>query len=409
MVTIIENIGLLWGISPTLPARLQGAEMRSLGELRNCWLSIEDDHISGYGEGAPPAQADLHIDARGGTIIPAFCDSHTHIIFAGTREGEFEDKIRGLSYEEIARRGGGILNSAARVQKASEQELFEASSERLARMVADGTGSVEIKSGYGLTLEAELKMLRTAARLAESTPATVKTTFLCAHALPVEYRGRADEYIDMVCREWIPAVSAEGLAEFVDLFCEQGFFTPDHAARIMEAGAKHGLRAKIHANQLAVSGGVQAGVKGGALSVDHLESSGQAEIEALLGTATMPTLLPSAAFFLRAPYPPARQMIESGLGVALATDYNPGTSPSGYMPLVLTMATVGMRMLPEEALAAATINGAYAMGLTDRGTISVGARADLALLKPMNSIAYLPYSFGENCVQGMILGGKPIL
>lgn len=408
MVTAVENIGLLWGIAPTLPTRLVGAEMRSLGELRNCWLSIEDDHISGWGEGTPPA-ADLHINAAGGTVIPAFCDSHTHIIFAGTREREFEDKIRGLSYEEIARRGGGILNSAARVQQATEQELYEASAERLSRMVADGTGSVEIKSGYGLTLDAEMKMLRVAARLSESSPATIRTTFLCAHALPVEYRGRADQFVDTVCREWIPAVAAEGLAEFVDLFCEEGFFNTTHAAQIMEAGAKHGLRSKIHANQLAYSGGVQAGVRGGALSVDHLESSGQAEIEALLGTSTMPTLLPSAAFFLRAPYPPARQMIESGLGVALATDYNPGTSPSGYMPLVLTLATVGMRMLPEEALAAATINGAYAMGLNDRGTISVGARADIALLRPMESIAYLPYSFGENCVRGVILGGKTIV
>lgn len=408
MVTVVENIGLLWGIVPTLPTRLVGAEMRSLGELRNCWLSIEDDHISGWGEGTPPA-ADLHINAAGGTVIPAFCDSHTHIIFAGTREREFEDKIRGLSYEEIARRGGGILNSAARVQQATEQELYEASAERLSRMVADGTGSVEIKSGYGLTLDAEMKMLRVAARLSESSPATIRTTFLCAHALPVEYRGRADQFVDTVCREWIPAVAAEGLAEFVDLFCEEGFFNTTHAAQIMEAGAKHGLRSKIHANQLAFSGGVQAGVRGGALSVDHLESSGQAEIEALLGTSTMPTLLPSAAFFLRAPYPPARQMIESGLGVALATDYNPGTSPSGYMPLVLTLATVGMRMLPEEALAAATINGAYAMGLNDRGTISVGARADIALLRPMESIAYLPYSFGENCVRGVILGGKTIV
>lgn len=408
MVTVVENIGLLWGIAPTLPTRLVGAEMRSLGELRNCWLSIEDDHISGWGEGTPPA-ADLHINAAGGTVIPAFCDSHTHIIFAGTREREFEDKIRGLSYEEIARRGGGILNSAARVQQATEQELYEASAERLSRMVADGTGSVEIKSGYGLTLDAEMKMLRVAARLSESSPATIRTTFLCAHALPVEYRGRADQFVDTVCREWIPAVAAEGLAEFVDLFCEEGFFNTTHAAQIMEAGAKHGLRSKIHANQLAYSGGVQAGVRGGALSVDHLESSGQAEIEALLGTSTMPTLLPSAAFFLRAPYPPARQMIESGLGVALATDYNPGTSPSGYMPLVLTLATVGMRMLPEEALAAATINGAYAMGLNDRGTISVGARADIALLRPMESIAYLPYSFGENCVRGIILGGKTIV
>lgn len=408
MVTVVENIGLLWGIAPTLPTRLVGAEMRSLGEIRNCWLSIEDDHISGWGEGTPPA-ADLHINAAGGTVIPAFCDSHTHIIFAGTREREFEDKIRGLSYEEIARRGGGILNSAARVQQATEQELYEASAERLSRMVADGTGSVEIKSGYGLTLDAEMKMLRVAARLSESSPATIRTTFLCAHALPVEYRGRADQFVDTVCREWIPAVAAEGLAEFVDLFCEEGFFNTTHAAQIMEAGAKHGLRSKIHANQLAYSGGVQAGVRGGALSVDHLESSGQAEIEALLGTSTMPTLLPSAAFFLRAPYPPARQMIESGLGVALATDYNPGTSPSGYMPLVLTLATVGMRMLPEEALAAATINGAYAMGLNDRGTISVGARADLTLLKPMESIAYLPYSFGENCIRGVILGGKTIV
>lgn len=408
MVTVVENIGLLWGIAPTLPTRLVGAEMRSLGELRNCWLSIEDDHISGWGEGTPPA-ADLHINASGGTVIPAFCDSHTHIIFAGTREREFEDKIRGLSYEEIARRGGGILNSAARVQQATEQELYEASAERLSRMVADGTGSVEIKSGYGLTLDAEMKMLRVAARLSESSPATIRTTFLCAHALPVEYRGRADQFVDTVCREWIPAVAAEGLAEFVDLFCEEGFFNTTHAAQIMEAGAKHGLRSKIHANQLAYSGGVQAGVRGGALSVDHLESSGQAEIEALLGTSTMPTLLPSAAFFLRAPYPPARQMIESGLGVALATDYNPGTSPSGYMPLVLTLATVGMRMLPEEALAAATINGAYAMGFNDRGTISVGARADIALLRPMESIAYLPYSFGENCIRGVILGGKTIV
>ncbi len=407
MVTCLENIGLLWGITESEQPRLCGAEMSSLGELRGAWLRIKDGVIESYGVGTPPMEGvDRTIDLAGGAVIPAFCDSHTHLIFAGTREGEFEDKIRGLSYEEIARRGGGILNSAARLQRASEEELYAESRARLDRIISTGTASVEIKSGYGLSLDAEMKMLRVAARLSESSPATVRTTFLCAHALPMEYRGRGDDYIEMVTREWIPAVAAEGLADFVDIFCEEGFFTPDQAARVMECGARHGLRAKIHANQLAFSGGVQIGVRHGALSVDHLESSGSEEIDALLGSSTMPTLLPTAAYFLRAPYPPARQMIDRGLGVALASDFNPGTSPSGNMPLAISMACVNMRMLPQEALVAATINGAYAMGLSDRGTITVGRRADLALLRPMDSVAYLPYSFGENCVRATLIAGE---
>jgi len=338
--------------------------------------------------------------------MPAFCDSHTHLVYAGSREAEYVDKIKGLSYEEIARRGGGILNSARRLQLASEQELFDSAWLRLEEIQSLGTGAVEIKSGYGLTTESELKMLRVIRRLREESPITIKATFLGAHAVPAEYKGRQSDYVDLVINEMIPVVAGEGLADFIDVFCDKGFFTPQDTERILMAGIKHGLKPKIHANELDFSGGVQVGVKYDALSVDHLERSGEEEIQALLQSDTMPALLPGAALFLGLPYPPARQMIEAGLPVTLASDFNPGSSPSGNMQLVMSLGAILLRMLPEEIINAVTINGAYAMGVDDQlGSISKGKKANLFITKPIPSYAFLPYAYGSNKVEKVILNG----
>ena len=402
MRTLIKNIGLLAGIGDAL--RKEGAAMSQAGCLRDAWLLIEDGKIADYGcepSDEKPGEAALCgqqsrlldvIDASGGMVMPAFCDSHTHVVWAGSREQEFEDKIRGLSYAEIAARGGGILNSADRLHETSEDELFAQSMVRVREMMAKGTGAIEIKSGYGLSTEDELKMLRVVRRIGESVPAVVKATFLGAHAVP---RGMSKEdYVRKVCSEMIPAVAAEKLAEFVDVFCEEGFFSTEDTARILEAGAKYGLRVKLHANQLHVSGGVQVGVRHGALSVDHLERTGEAEIECLRGTSTMPTMLPGASFFLREPYGNAKGFIENGLGVALASDYNPGSSPSGDMRFVMALGCIQMRLTPEQAFNAVTLNSAYAMGVSDvAGSIARGKLANLIIAKPgfdtLGSIAYL--------------------
>mgnify|MGYP002623963011 CR=1 FL=1 len=402
MRTLIKNIGLLAGIGDAL--RKEGAAMSQAGCFRDAWLLIEDGKIADYGcepSDEKPGEAALCgqqsrlldvIDAAGGMVMPAFCDSHTHVVWAGSREQEFEDKIRGLSYAEIAARGGGILNSADRLHETSEDELFVQSMVRVREMMAKGTGAIEIKSGYGLSTEDELKMLRVVRRIGESVPAVVKATFLGAHAVP---RGMSKEdYVRKVCSEMIPAVAAEKLAEFVDVFCEEGFFSPEDTARILEAGAKYGLRVKLHANQLHVSGGVQVGVRHGALSVDHLERTGEAEIECLRGTSTMPTMLPGASFFLREPYGNAKGFIENGLGVALASDYNPGSSPSGDMRFVMALGCIQMRLTPEQAFNAVTLNSAYAMGVSDvAGSIARGKLANLIIAKPgfdtLGSIAYL--------------------
>lgn len=409
MKLLVKNIGILAGIDESGRERVTGADMKELRSVENAYLIAEGGNIAAYGkmEDMPQESFDETVDAAGGIVLPAFCDSHTHIVYAGSREGEFVDKINGLSYEEIARRGGGILNSADRLHLATEEELYEQALPRLREMLQSGTGSVEIKSGYGLSTADELKMLRVVRRLRESSPMTIRATFLGAHAVPRNYIGRQGEYVDLVCREMIPAVAAEGLADFIDVFCDRGFFTAEETSRMLECGAKYGMRPKIHANELAASGGIQTGVAHGALSVDHLEFTGEDEIAALLPSRTMPTLLPGAAFFLEMEYPPARRMIDAGLGVALATDYNPGSSPSGNMKLVLSIACIKMKMTPQEAVNAATLNGAYAMGIhATHGSVTVGKRADLLISKPVPSLAFLPYAYGSNLTAGMILGGR---
>lgn len=412
MRLLITNIARIVGIRPAGVERLCGAAMADLPELTDAWLLAEDGRIAAFGPMAElgDRQADQVVDAEGGTLFPSFCDSHTHLVYAGSREQEFLDKIEGLSYEEIARRGGGILNSADRLHEASEDELYAEAMERVREIVAMGTGCVEIKSGYGLTTEDELKMLRVIRRIRETAPLAVRATFLGAHAVARNYIGRQAEYVDLVCREMIPAVAREGLADFVDVFCDEGFFTVEETERIMRAGAEYGLVPKIHANELAVSGGVQIGVQHGALSVDHLERMDAAAIEALCDTCTMPTMLPGAAFFLGMSYPPAREMIRAGLGVALASDYNPGSSPSGNMKMVVSLACIRMRMTPAEALNAATLNGAYAMGLSrDYGSITVGKVANFFLTPPIPSVAFLPYAYTTPLIRRVFLQGREVV
>lgn len=408
MRLLIKNIGTIVGIDTEHRERIAGAAMDQLGRIDNAYLVAEEGRIAAFGrmEELPPIEADEVLDAEGGTLFPSFCDSHTHLVYAGSREQEFLDKIHGLSYEEIARRGGGILNSADRLGRASEEELYREAIERVHEIMRMGTGLVEIKSGYGLSTENELKMLRVVRRIREEEPIEVRATFLGAHAVARDYIGRQKEYVDLVCEEMIPAVAAEGLADFVDVFCDRGFFTLEETERIIRAGARYGMRAKIHANELAISGGVQLGVKEGALSVDHLEQMGQEEIEALKGAKTMPTMLPGAAFFLGMSYPPARRMIEAGLAVALASDYNPGSSPSGNMRMVMALAATQMRMTPTEALHAATLNGAAAMGLShDFGSITVGKVANCFITKPIPSPEFFTYAYSTPLIRHTILRG----
>jgi len=396
MTTIVKNIGLLAGVHhPAAP--LRGRALATIPVLENAWLCIEDGHISGYG-----SMTDLSIpkghqafNAAGRMILPAWADSHTHLVFAATREGEFVDKIKGLSYAEIAAKGGGILNSARKLQATSEDELFRLAWTRLQEVQHLGTGAIEIKSGYGLTVEAELKMLRVIRQLKSKSSIPIKATFLGAHSFPPEYRDDHEGYINLVIDEMLPRVAAEGLADYIDVFCEQGFFSPEETERICRAGMALGLKPKIHANQLNLSGGVQTGVKLGAVSVDHLETMDEEAVLSLAGSQTIGTLLPTAAFFLRMPYQPARTLIDQNCAVALATDYNPGSSPSGNMNLVVSMACIGMKMLPEEAINAATINGAFAMELQDKvGSITIGKKAILNIADFGAGLAYLPYSFG---------------
>lgn len=406
---LIKNIKTLVGILPQGVLRLCGSEMNTLNTLDNAYLMVEDGLIKEFGkmEQCPDYRGET-IDASGKMVFPSFCDSHTHIVFAGSREGEFLDKINGLSYEEIAKRGGGILNSARLLHETSEDELYRQALRRLKMVIGFGTGAIEIKSGYGLSTEDELKMLRVIKRLSQATPATVKATFLGAHAFPQEYKnGREDEYIDLLCNEMLPKVAEQQLAEYVDVFCDKGFFTVEQTARILETAQKYGIRGKIHANELDFSGGVQVGVRYNALSVDHLESSGEKEIEALKGSKTMPTGLPGCSFFLNLPYAPLKQMINSGLSVALATDFNPGSTPSGNMKMVLSLACIKMRLTPAQAINAATINGAYALGISDtHGSITAGKAANLFITTEIPSIAYIPYSYTEPMVDTVILNGK---
>ena len=388
MRLLFKNIGVLAGVVPEGVLRKEGAAMDDAGLLEGAWLLAEDGLIAGFGKsGGPLPEADQVIDCQGGMLMPAFCDSHTHIVYVGSREAEFLDKINGLSYEEIAERGGGILNSADLLARTPEDELFAQAMERVHEICSQGTGAIEIKSGYGLNPEGELKMLRVIDRIKRSTPALVRSTFLGAHAVGRGYTH--DEYVDAVC-EMMP--QAAQYADFVDVFCEKGFFSVDDTERVVRAGISCGLLPKIHANQLSVSGGVQAGVRLGALSVDHLEQTTDAEIDALRGSATMPTMLPGSSFFLRLPYGRGREFIDAGLGIALASDYNPGSSPSGDMRFVMALGCIRMRLTPERAFNAVTLNGAYAMGVSDvTGSITVGKRADLLLTRPGWTLLKMAY------------------
>ena len=410
---LLKNIGLLTGIYPQDEGPKCGEEMSHLCQISGAWLLIEDGRISGFGadgDGSLPsyvlADSSLEVmDAGGGIVMPAFCDSHTHIVYAGTREGEFLDKLNGLSYEEIAARGGGILNSADLLRKTSEEDLYIQARARLQEMIKGGTGAVEIKSGYGLDTEAELKMLRVIRRLKEESPALIKATFLGAHAVP---RGSTKEaYVEKICSEMLPAVAAEDLADFVDVFCDDGFFSPADTARILEAAARYGIRPKIHANELAVSGGVQVGVRYGALSVDHLERTTEAEIEALKGSSTIPTMLPGSSFFLGIPYGRAKDFIAAGLPIALASDYNPGSSPSGNMRFVMALGCIKMRLTPAQALNAVTINPAYAMDAKKEvGSIAIGKRANLIITDKIPSLTFIPYHYQTPVIKAVLLGGE---
>jgi imidazolonepropionase len=414
MKILIINIKGLVGVDETQNAYVAGTAMGKLQTIKNAFLFIEKGLILEYGSMEHlfipedwKRKGIKVIDATGKLVFPSFCDSHTHLVYAGSREIEYIDKIKGLSYEEIAKRGGGILNSAKRLHDASETELISQALERLEEITWLGTGAVEIKSGYGLNTEDELKMLRVIRDLKSLSPLTIKSTFLGAHAIPLEFRGKQHEYVDMVINEMIPQVAAEELADYIDVFCDKGFFTTEDTERILMAGMKYGLKPKIHANELDYSGGIQTGVKYGALSVDHLEFTGDAEIQALKGSETMPTILPGAAFFLNMVHAPARKMIDAGLPVALASDFNPGSSPSGNMQLILAMGCILYRMTPEEAINATTLNTAYAMGVSDElGSITIGKKANVFITKPIPGIEFMPYSYGSNKVDTVILNGK---
>lgn len=412
MTILFENIKKLVQTEDAPIRWRAGKEMQHLPCIENAYLIIEGDTIVDYGRmedfkvGMLGDNTVEIVDVSGRMIFPAFCDSHSHIVYAGSREIEYIDKIKGLSYEEIAKRGGGILNSVDRLRAASEDELFDSAWQRLEEVASFGTGAIEIKSGYGLSTEDELKMLRVIRRLKEKSPLTIKSNFLAAHAVPREYIGRQTEYVDLIINEMIPMVAAEDLADYVDVFCDRGFFTPEDTERILMQGMKYGLQPKIHANELDFSGGIQVGVKYNARSVDHIEYTGDEEIAALLDSETMPTILPGAAFFLGMVYAPARKMMEAGLPVAMASDYNPGSCPSGNMQFVLSMACIKYGMIPEEAINATTINSAYAMGVEEElGTITRGKRANFFITKPISTIEFMPYAYGSNKVDALYLNG----
>lgn len=417
MKTLIRNIGQIAGIVEAGVMRKEGVSMSETGTMENAWLLIEDDKIACFGpmSDCPDLSQESGqdsfdvIDADGGFVLPAFCDSHSHIVFAGTREQEFLDKIKGLSYAEIAAHGGGILNSADLLHNTSEDELYRQAMERVNEMIAKGTGAIEIKSGYGLSTQDELKILRVIKRIRENSPAIIKSTFLGAHAVGRAFAGRQSEYVDHVCNEMIPAVAAENLADFVDVFCEEGFFTTEETDRILTAGEQYGMRVKLHANQLAVSGGVQVGVKHNALSVDHLESTTDEEIRVLKDSCTMPTMLPGASFFLRMQYGKALDFINSGLGIALASDYNPGSSPCGDMRFVMSLGCIQMRLTPIQALNACTLNSAYAMGISDvAGSITAGKLANLIITKRIPSLTWIPYCYQTPFIDRVILRGRTV-
>ncbi len=411
MTTLFTNIRQLVGCRDTWPM-LRGADLAKLSIIENAFLVIENGHIASFG---PMAELTFkkedftqHTDAKGKMVLPAWCDSHTHLVFSGSREEEFVDKIRGLSYADIAAKGGGILNSARKLNETSEEELYQQSLKRLQEVINLGTGAIEIKSGYGLTVEGELKMLRVIRRLKNAVKIPVKATFLGAHAIPAPYKENREGYLELLVNEMLPRIAKEGLADYLDVFCEKGFFTPEETERLCSVGKEYGLKPKLHVNQLNSIGGIEAGIRQGAISLDHLETMTPEDIKVLAAApATVASLLPSAAFFLRMPYQPARNLIDAGCTVALASDYNPGSSPSGNMNFVVALSCIQMRMLPEEAINAATLNGAHAMEVADSvGSISVGKLGNLILTKPNPSLAYLPYAFGHNQIEKVMMYGE---
>jgi len=414
MKILIKNIKELIQVEEAPKKWIAGKDMARLNTIKNAFLIVEDSLFQDFGlmsdlSKLQDSDFDQVIDASGRMLFPSYCDSHTHLVYAKSREIEYSDKIKGLSYEEIAKRGGGILNSVKYLSETSEEDLYQQSMRRIEEIIGLGTGAVEIKSGYGLDVENEIKMLRVIKRIKENSPITVKSTFLGAHSIPEKYRGKQEDYVDLVINEMLPQVAAENLADYVDVFCDKGFFTPTDTDRILMAAMKYGLRAKIHANELDYSGGIQVGVKYNALSVDHLEFTGDEEIKLLLASDTMPTLLPGAAFFLGMQNPPVRKMIDAGLPIALASDFNPGSSPSGDMKLVMSLGTIKLKMLPEEVINAVTINSAYAMGLQEtHGSICKGKQANFYLTKEIPSYEYMPYAYGSRLIDQVFLNGKEI-
>jgi imidazolonepropionase len=408
---LITNIGTLTCLHPLYVNVLRGSEMQSLPSLANAWLLCEDGKIDSYGSMTDfptvlPNDIQI-ISAEQGYVFPSWCDSHSHIVFAASREDEFVMKIQGKSYEEIAAAGGGILNSAMKMQTATEDELYEAAAKRLTDMIRQGTGALEIKSGYGLTLDTELKMLRVIRRLKKSFPIPIKASFLAAHTYPAAFRNNHEGYLHQIIDEMLPAIADQGLADYMDIFCEKGFFSPEETEKLLTAAEKYNLKPKIHANQLSISGGVQAGVKHQALSVDHLEALDQAAIDCLRNSSTIATLLPSCSFYLNIPYANSRALLAANVPVAIASDHNPGSTPSGNMNFVVSLACIKLKMLPEEAINAATINGAAALELSQQiGSIAPGKTANLFITRPMPGLAYLPYSFGQSQITTIILNGK---
>ncbi|MEA1898981.1 MAG: imidazolonepropionase [Bacteroidota bacterium] len=410
MMLLIKNIKQLVQVEEEARKWVAGKDMAFLNVLENAFLFIQNGKIADFGTMKQLKQEYMSgevIDAAGKLVLPSYCDSHTHLVYAGSRELEYVDKIKGLSYQEIAKRGGGILNSSKLLHDTSEEELYRQSLSRIEEIIRQGTGAVEIKSGYGLNTRNELKMLKVIRRLKEETPLTIKSTFLGAHAVPAEYKNNQSGYVDLVIQEMLPAVAEEGLADFVDVFCDRGFFTLKETDRILSAASKYGLRPKIHANELDFSGGIQVGVKHNALSVDHLEYTGDEEIKCLLGSHTMPTLLPGASFFLGMINPPARKMMDAGLPLALASDFNPGSSPSGNMKMIMSFGCVDLRMTPEEVINAVTLNGAYAMGLEkELGSICRGKTANFFITKEVPNYQFLPYAYGSELIDTVILNGE---
>lgn len=411
MKLLLTHIKELLQVREECPKKLSGDQMKVLPTIKNAWLYVKHGKIEDFGsmDNMPKHEGFKTLDCSGKIVLPAWCDSHTHLVYAGNREQEFVDRINGLSYQEIAERGGGIVNSAKKLQETPEEDLYKQTVTRLEEVMRLGTGAIEIKSGYGLTTDAEMKMLRVAKRLAKEYPVTIKTTFLGAHAVPPEFKDNKDGYMDLLCNEMLPKVAKENLADYVDIFCEKGYFSVADMERLLSEGKKYNLIPKVHVNQFNSIGGIAAAVKHNALSVDHLEILTDEDIEALKGSDTMPVALPSCSYFLGIPYTPGRKIIDSGLPLALATDYNPGSTPSGNMNFVVATACIKMKLTPEEAINAATINGAYAMGLSDtHGSITRGKEANLIITKEIPSYGYLPYAFGSNLIDTVIIKGEEI-